>query len=137
MEALNLDALFANLNINPWVLILVGGMIAFIGVFKILSKGISLMIWVLLVLVGASAFTYGLRQENVAVPELTDQMLSAIEPGKNISREALLSLCSKLDEGGTTRTSGGEGEVSLIDAAMRDPRFREMMEQAARERSGQ
>lgn len=84
-----------NPDISSWGFIISGVLIALYGVFKIITKGMSLVIWVALVILGVSGVHFGMRQNNVELPrELAQQLQDIMEPGKRLTNDALRSLCS-------------------------------------------
>ncbi|MBF0624311.1 MAG: hypothetical protein HQL82_05835 [Magnetococcales bacterium] len=85
-------------EIFSWLFIGMGGLLTLLGVVKIIGKGISLLVWMLMVLAGVSAIHMGLRHQNAIQlsPEFQARMNSMIEPGKVFSQDALRSLCEQL-----------------------------------------
>ena len=92
MEELN--SIFAQLNVPPEILLVVGLILALIGIYKILSNGLTLAFWVLLLVVGVSSISYALRTQGVVIPPA---LSATIEPGKDMSIDALRALCEKVD----------------------------------------
>ncbi|MBF0590392.1 MAG: hypothetical protein HQL53_14820 [Magnetococcales bacterium] len=102
MENLNLNAFLDGLALDPWVFIVAGAILTLLGLIKIVGKGISLLIWALLVIGGVSALNYGLeRQDPKFSSSLSAKMLQAIQPGKELSQDALRALCTGMETGGS------------------------------------
>ncbi|MCP4367667.1 MAG: hypothetical protein GY797_06090 [Deltaproteobacteria bacterium] len=74
-ETLNISSLDA----KSLAIIIVCGILALFGIYKILRHGISLLFWVLLVVVGALGMGYVLR------PDLTSDVVDKIKSGEFIS----------------------------------------------------
>ncbi|MBF0160193.1 MAG: hypothetical protein HQL58_11795 [Magnetococcales bacterium] len=98
-----------------WLLIGLGGLLALIGVFKIIGSGISLLVWVMLMIVGLSCVHLGLKQQSlISIPtDMAKQLEQMIEPGKMISRDALRAMCRQLDGSGEQEPRSSRGRPAL------------------------
>lgn len=68
-----------NLDFKSLAIIIVCGLLALFGAYKILRQGISLLFWVFLVVVGAIGIGY------VLSPDMTSQIVTKIKSGEFIS----------------------------------------------------
>jgi len=73
-ETLNIDSL----DFKSLAILIVCGLLALFGTYKILRQGISLIFWVLLVAVGALGIGY------VLSPDLTNHVVAKIKTGEFI-----------------------------------------------------
>ncbi len=105
MENFNLNAFLDSLGLDPMIFIAAGALLALLGLIKIVGKGISLLIWALLLVIGISAFNYGMeRQDPHFSSSLSSKILQTIQPGKEISQDALRALCATLPKAGVEQT---------------------------------
>lgn len=80
------------------VLIAVGALLLLVGILKILGSSIKLILWVLLAGLGGSALAYGLELSNLPV-NFSQELKDLAGPGKDLSVEAMQSVCEKLNAG--------------------------------------
>ncbi|MFV1977134.1 MAG: hypothetical protein ACC651_15435 [Candidatus Scalindua sp.] len=67
-----------SLDFKSLAIVIVCGILALFGIYKILRQGISLLFWVLLVVVGALGVGYVLK------PDLTSHVVAKIKSGEFI-----------------------------------------------------
>ncbi|MBF0124594.1 MAG: hypothetical protein HQL60_04585 [Magnetococcales bacterium] len=96
-----------------WLLIGCGALLALVGVFKIIGNGISLLIWVMLVLVGLSGVHLGLKRQSLPLPLDMTKLEQMFEPGKALSRDALRALCRQLTDGGEEAPNSSHSRPAL------------------------
>ncbi|MBF0621767.1 MAG: hypothetical protein HQL54_07535 [Magnetococcales bacterium] len=89
-----------NPDMMSWIIMGIGALLVLIGFIKIISNGLTLLIWVVLVVVGAFGVNYGLSMRNGELPTEMTSILELLEPGAEMSREALASICEKITEEG-------------------------------------
>ena len=65
-----------SLDVKSLAILIVCGLLALFGIYKILRQGISLIFWVLLVVVGALGIGY------VLSPDLTSHVVAKIKSGE-------------------------------------------------------
>lgn len=87
---------FLNYEYANLVLIAAGALFLLIGILKILGSSIKLILWVLLAGLGGSALAYGLELSNLPV-NFSQELKDLAGPGKELSVEAMQSLCEKLN----------------------------------------
>ena len=82
----NMDSLFVQLNIKPSVFVGIGAVMALVGLLKIIGTGISIVIWVAVLMTGISAAKYGMKKGGFSVPsEIATKFSQAV---KNTTQEA-------------------------------------------------
>ncbi|MBF0310631.1 MAG: hypothetical protein HQL56_13995 [Magnetococcales bacterium] len=87
---------------ESWILVVAGGLLALFGIYKIVANSFSLFFWVLLVAVGMSGVSYGLKHDSVVLSAdtfsqgLLGQLKETLEPGRELSRQSLEKLCLSL-----------------------------------------
>lgn len=81
-------------------LMLIGGIVLIlVGVIKIVRSSIKMLIWVVLAGLGFASLSYAMNEKGIPMPAATPERLeSLIEPGKEMSMDALDMLCRKLPE---------------------------------------
>ncbi len=73
-EAVNIS----NLDFKAWAILIVCGLLALFGIYKVLRQGILLIFWVLLVVIGALGIGYVLK------PNVTSEVVTKIKSGEII-----------------------------------------------------
>jgi hypothetical protein len=99
-----MDSIFAQLNLDPQVFLWAGGILAAIAVIMIIKKGLVLVLWSLVLIVGVSGFNYGMQGGGVSFSDdLRERIDSIVEPGKALSKDAMKQVCERLavEERGT------------------------------------
>lgn len=82
-----MDSLFSQINIKPMVFLCVGVALTFLGIFEIIGNGISIAIWVVVLMTGISAVNYGMREGDFKLPpEITAKFSSMFESGKDVDK---------------------------------------------------
>jgi hypothetical protein len=66
----------SNLDFKSWAIIIPCGLMALIGIYKILRQSISLIFWAVLVIIGAFGVGYVLK------PDITSQLVNKIKSGE-------------------------------------------------------
>ncbi len=100
-------------------LVILGAILALVGILKILGNSISLLIWVFLVIAGFSFVHVGLKQQSAHIPaDVVRQLEQFIEPGKALSKDAFRALCNNVLEESPTPSGkpprdGGGGKPAL------------------------
>lgn len=80
------------------VLIVVGALLVIFGVLKIVGSSLKLLGWVALAGVGALAVMIGMEGGSFAAPAgLVEELRALTEPGKEISINALRTLCERVE----------------------------------------
>ncbi len=93
-----MDAIFAELNLDPQIYLWVGGVLALLAVIMIIKKGIVLVLWSLVLIVGVSGFNYGMQGGAISLSDdLRQRIDSVVEPGKELSKDAMKQLCQRLE----------------------------------------
>ncbi|OSM00414.1 hypothetical protein [Magnetofaba australis] len=90
-------------NLDPQLvsygMIAISGLAVLIGFFKIIGHGVSLFLWLALVIGGVFGLNVGLQQQGVTLSgQVTDKMLSALEPGAQLSKSAVQAFCARMTE---------------------------------------
>ena len=81
----NMDAVFAQTNIKPMIFLGVGTVMALIGLLKIIGNGISILLWVAILITGISAIKYGMNKGGFKLPdEITAKFSQMVEPEKSL-----------------------------------------------------
>ena len=93
-----MDAIFAQLNLDPQIYLWAGGILAVVAVIMIIKKGLVLILWSLVLIVGASGFNYGMQGGAISLSDdLRQRIDSVVEPGKALSKDAVKKLCENLE----------------------------------------
>jgi len=93
------------------VLMIVGGLLILFGIMKILGSSLKLLMWVLLVGIGAFSFNYGWeRTATGAEVSLSDELKELIGPGKTLTLEAMKRMCMSMGQGGEQTGDSGFGQ---------------------------
>jgi len=83
----------------PEALLIGGALLTFIAVMKIVHKGLSLAIWVILASLGILSVSYGMTGSGISLPGASVQSISdMVGPGKAISTDLLKTMCGKLSD---------------------------------------
>ncbi len=69
----------SNLDFKSWAILIVCGLLALFGLYRILRQSISLIFWVFLVVIGALGIGYVLK------PDITSEVVSKIKSGEIIN----------------------------------------------------
>jgi hypothetical protein len=89
-----MEDLMSQMNANPEIVLIVGGIISLVGAYKIITKGFALAIWMVLLVVGVSLTDYGLTETGTSIsPELKAKISKLSGSGQTISEETLKQLC--------------------------------------------
>lgn len=92
-----METFLAQLGVDPWIWLVVGGLLAVVGVLKIIGQGISLALWVVLVVLGVSLTNFGLRQGGVDLPPgYADKLSEILGPGKEMTEQTVKNFCLEL-----------------------------------------
>lgn len=80
------------------ILIGIGALLVLVGFFKIVRNGLRIILWILLTALGCFGVAYGLdRSTNPATANLSAELGSFVEPGKEFFIEKLQNVCQSLD----------------------------------------
>ena len=70
----SMDSIFSQINIKPMMFLGIGAIMALIGFFQIIGNGISILIWILVMVSGISAVKYGMEKSGLKLPsEITSK----------------------------------------------------------------
>jgi hypothetical protein len=90
-----MDAILAQLGVDPRIWLVVGGLLALVGVFKIISKGLSMALWIVLLVMGVTLANFGLQEGGVILPqEYSEKFTKLIGPGRAMTEQTLKKFCS-------------------------------------------
>jgi len=90
---------FQKLDYANDIMLFGGGLLILIGVIKIVKSSIKLLIWVVLAAFGFASASYAMNQKGIPMPDTSPAKLEALlEPGKEMSKDALEMLCRKLPD---------------------------------------
>ena len=78
----------SNLDFKSWAILIVCGLLAPFGLYRILRQSISLIFWVFLVVIGALGIGYVLK------PDITSEVVAKIKSGENLP---LTACCKEFD----------------------------------------
>lgn len=83
------------------VLMIVGGLLIIFGIMRILGSSIKLLMWVLLVGIGAFSFNYGWdRTATGQQVSLSEELRELFGPGKDMTLDAMKRMCEKINVAG-------------------------------------
>jgi hypothetical protein len=92
-----MEVLLGQLNVDPRVWLAVGGLLALVGVIKIIGKGLSMALWIVLLVLGVSLADFGLQQGGLIVPqEYSMKIEKIIGPGRAMTEKSLKKFCSDI-----------------------------------------
>jgi hypothetical protein len=92
-----MENFLTQLNLDPIVYLGVGGVLVLLGIFKIISKGISMIVWVVLLVLGVSVTSYGLQEGGIILPpEFAEKFEKIIGPGKEMTGQAMKQFCNEM-----------------------------------------
>ncbi|MEO5365910.1 MAG: hypothetical protein H7831_06060 [Magnetococcus sp. WYHC-3] len=81
------------------LLVVLGLLLTLVGVYMILSKGLALVLWVVLLVLGLWTLQYGLGQPVVAGADAwRARVQSWLVPGREMSRQVLEGWCQQLQD---------------------------------------
>lgn len=111
---------------DPKIWLAIGGLLVLVGIGKIISKGLSMALWVVLLIIGVSLANYGLREGGVVMPpEYSLKFEQIIGPGKAMTEQTLQKFCDNmLNEGRGSQDwcrqmqSKAKSEWSASDASL-------------------
>lgn len=76
----SMDSIFAQINIKPIMFLGIGAIMALIGFLQIISNGISVLIWIFIMITGISALKYGMEKSGFKLPsEITSKFSNVVE----------------------------------------------------------
>ena len=93
-----------NPQMVSWVMVVGGAVLALLGVYKLITKGLALFIWGLLIILGLFGVNYGLQQDAIELSQENfpstwlPKLREFIEPGKQISTESMTRFCESFIE---------------------------------------
>lgn len=91
---------FMAFELSSEILIVLGGLLVFIGVMKIIGMGLKMLFWVILVTIGGASVAYGLDRTSIEFPSnLKDELKNLAGPGGQLSMQAVELLCNKIENG--------------------------------------
>lgn len=89
---------FLNFQYSSEVLIAIGAILALIGFYKVVRNSIRIIVWVLLMCIGAYGVAYGVdRSSSSFTINLTNELKALVDPGREMSVEAMRTFCMGLD----------------------------------------
>lgn len=89
---------FQQLEYSNELLVIIGGLLLFFGVMKIISSGLKMFFWVVLCGLGAGSVAYGINNKEVDLPfNNTNELSEYLGTGKELSSDMLQLLCTKLN----------------------------------------
>ena len=88
---------FIALEYAPYILMLVGGLLVLFGIMKILGSSLKLLMWVIFVALGSVAINYGWGMTSAGSEvSLSEELKDLIEPGKDLTEDAIRKMCEKI-----------------------------------------
>nr|CRH07732.1 Protein of unknown function [Candidatus Magnetococcus massalia] len=83
-----------------WVIAIISLIAILVGGLKIIGNGITLLLWLLLVVAGVAGLDYAFKGEGgkAITAELPQSVQQALSEGEHLSQQALRSMCQKLDQ---------------------------------------
>jgi hypothetical protein len=92
-----MEFILSQINVDPRVWLVLGGLLVLVGVFKIVSRGLSLFLWAAILVIGVSMADFGLKSGGVMLPpEYSDKFAKIIGPGKKMTKQTLRTMCTNL-----------------------------------------
>jgi hypothetical protein len=92
-----MESILAQLDIDPRIWLAVGTLLALVGMFKIIGKGLSMALWIVLLVVGVSLANFALQDGGITLPqEYTKKFAEIIGPGKAMTEQTLKKLCTDM-----------------------------------------
>lgn len=81
------------------ILLLAGALLLIVGVLKILSSSLKMLIWVVLASLGALSVAYGMKGSGLDLPYPAAglELDAWLEPGREISSDVLRVMCERLE----------------------------------------
>lgn len=83
-----------------YVLMIIGGLLILFGILRILGSSIKLLMWVMLVGIGAAAFNFGWERTSAGEEvSLSEELRELFGPGRDLTMDAMKRMCEKIDTG--------------------------------------
>lgn len=93
---------FLQQEYSSYVLMIIGGLLIIFGIMRILGSSIKLLMWVLLVGIGAFSFNYGWDRTTTGQQvSLSDELRELFGPGKDMTLDAMKKMCEKINLSGS------------------------------------
>ncbi|ABK46184.1 hypothetical protein Mmc1_3699 [Magnetococcus marinus MC-1] len=86
-------------SVVAWVIIAISAVAVVVGALKIISNGITMVLWLLLAIGGVLGVDYGLKAgDGVAAKALPASVQTVLGQGGTLSKQALEALCRQVAE---------------------------------------
>ncbi len=113
-----MEAILGQIDVDPVVWLVLGGLLAVVGALKIIGQGLSMALWIVLLILGVSMTNYSLREGGVVLPpEYSQKLAGIIGPGRAMTKQTLKKLCADLmtEDVGTAAWCREQEEVPKSD----------------------